>query len=246
MIANPDIVSENALLAIGQEVVVAPIDPVANIVVESYETSLYDVDYETKIEYDKNKSADSAPTVKQEGSKGVSKVTYATKYMNGVILQTAMVKEEVISEPVDKILVYGASNVTYVGNSTYWAWPTSKPYRISSYYGYRIHPVYKYEKFHNGIDITGTKSDNLYAIQGGVIMDAGQNSTMGKYIKIDHKNGYISIYMHCSKLLVSKGDKVEKGQLVGIMGCTGTCTGKHLHLTMYKNGSLINPLNLYR
>lgn len=246
LIANPNIVGENALLAIGQEVVVAPIDPIANIVVESFETSLIDVDYDTKIEYDKNKNADSAPTVKQEGSKGVSKVTYATKYMNGVILQTAMVEEEVISEPVDKILVYGAKNITYVGNSTYWAWPTSKPYRISSYYGYRIHPIDKYEKFHSGIDITGTKSNNLYAIQSGEIIAASENKTMGKYIKIDHKNGYVSVYMHCNKLLVSKGDKVEKGQLIGIMGCTGTCTGKHLHLTIYKDNSMINPLNLYK
>ncbi len=245
LIANPSIVGENALLAIGQEVTVASIDPIASIVVESYDTSYQDISYDTEIEYDKTLNAEQT-FVKQEGSNGRSKVTYATKYMNGVILQTALVSEEVIAEPVKKIIVYGGYNITYVGNSTYWAWPTSKPFRISSYYGWRYHPVYHENRFHDGVDISGTKSDNIYAIQSGTVSAVSYHSSMGNYIKVDHGNGYVSSYLHLSKQLVSVGDHVEKGELVGIMGCTGTCTGKHLHLSLTYNGSKMNPLQIYQ
>lgn len=245
LIANPKIVGANALLAIGQEVTVAPISPVANVVVEAYDTNYEDITYDTEVEYDKTLGADQS-YIKQEGSNGLSKVTYATKYMNGVIMQTAMVDEQVISEPVKKIVVYGGYNITYVGNSTYWAWPTSKPFRISSYYGYRIHPIYKEQRFHDGVDITGTRSDNIYAIQSGKVSAVSYQSSMGNYVKVDHGNGYVSSYLHLSKQLVSVGDTVEKGELVGIMGCTGSCTGKHLHLSVTKNGSKMNPLELYK
>ncbi len=246
LIANPDIVNEKALLAIGQEVSVAPIEPVANVVVESFDTTIQDIMYNTQIEYDKTLSAEET-YVKQEGSNGSSKVKYATKYTNGVIMQTAMVEEEVISEPVDRVIVYGGYNITYIGSSTYWAWPTTQPYRISSYFGYRIHPVYGYAKFHEGVDITGTSSDNIYAIQGGTVVAATWSSYgSGNYVKIDHGNGYTSTYMHLAKILTSEGATVEKGEIIGIMGCTGTCTGKHLHFQIEKNGSLMNPFLLYQ
>lgn len=245
LIANPEIVSENALLSIGQEVTVAAISPVANIVVESYDTSVEEIVYETKIEYDKSLAADQT-YVKQEGAKGLSKIVYATKYMNGVILQTAMVSEEVISEPVDRIVVYGGHNITYVGNSTYWAWPTSRPYRISSHFGYRLHPIFHELRLHDGTDITGTKSDNIYSIQSGKVVACAYNSSMGNYVRIDHENGYTSTYLHLAKQLVSTGDRIEKGELIGIMGNSGNSTGKHLHLTVTKDGKKINPMTLYQ
>ncbi len=247
LIANPDIAGENALLAVGQEVTVAPVEPLSNIVVESFETEYQKIAYETKIQFDKNLNADQS-YVKQQGSNGLSKVTFATKEMNGVILSSAQVSNEVITEAVDRIMVYGAKNVVYYGNTTYWAWPTVKPFRISSNYGYRVHPIRGEEHFHTGVDISGTSSKNVFAIQGGTVTVAatGWNSGAGTNIRIDHGNGYVSVYMHLSKLLVKKGDKVDKGQLIGIMGCTGSCTGTHLHLTVYKNGKMMNPLNLYK
>ena len=247
LIANPDIAGENALLAAGQEVTVAPVQPLSNIVVESFDTGYQKIAYETKIHFDKNLNADQS-YVKQQGSNGLSKVTFATKEMNGVILSSAQVSNEVITEAVDRIMVYGAKNVVYYGNTTYWAWPTVKPFRISSNYGYRVHPIRGEEHFHTGVDITGTSSKNVFAIQSGTVTVSatGWNGGAGTNIRIDHGNGYSSVYMHLSKMIVKKGDKVEKGQLIGIMGCTGSCTGTHLHLTVYKNGSLMNPLNLYR
>ena len=112
--------------------------------------------------------------------------------------------------------------------------------------GYRVHPIRGEEHFHSGVDITGVKVRDLYAIQEGTVLASSYNSTMGNYLRIEHPNGYVSVYMHLKTRHVKKGDKVVKGQLVGIMGTTGTSTGVHLHLTMYKNGKMINPLSLYQ
>ena len=245
LIANPSIVSEKALLAEGQEVIVAPIDPVADIVVDSYQTETQVIKYESKMVLDKTLNA-SERYVKQKGSNGLSKVVYATHEINGQIIKTSLVTEDIITPAVDEIVVVGAKNVVYVGNSTYWAWPTTKPYRISSHFGWRIHPIQHIPKLHTGVDITGTKSRDIYAIQDGVVTAASHHYSMGNYIRVKHENGYESVYMHLKQRLAKVGDVVEKGQKIGIMGCTGSCTGTHLHLTIYKNGTLMNPLELYK
>ncbi len=246
LIANPDIAGENALLAVGQEVTVAHVDPLSDIVIESFETEYQTIKYETKIIYDKTINSDQS-YVKQQGSNGLSKVTFATKQVNNSIVNTAQVENEVIRESVDRIMVYGAKNVVYYGNTTYWAWPTVKPFRISSHYGYRIHPIRKTAHLHNGTDITGTASNNIFAIQSGKVTHAGwSGGGAGINIVINHENGYTSTYMHLAKAIVKVGDRVDKGQLIGIMGCTGSCTGKHLHLTVKKDGNTINPLTLYK
>ena len=248
LVANPDIKGENALLAVGQEVTVAAINPVSNIIVESFETEMQEVEYDTEIEYD-NKLSVEETYVKQEGSNGLSKVVYATKESNGVILDSQMASEDVITEPTKKIVVAGAKGVYYVGNSTYWVWPTSKPYRISSCYSYRNHPIRGQYHFHAALDITGTKSKNIYAIQSGTVISAfndnGYHQGAGNNIKIEHANNYVSQYMHLAKSLVKVGDHVEKGQLIGIMGRTGSATGVHLDFRVFKNGNNINPFSIY-
>ena len=252
LIANPDIAGENALLAVGQEVTVANVSPLSDIVIESFETEYQTIKYETNIIYDKTLNADQT-YVKQQGSNGLTKVTFATKQINNSIVNTAQVSNEVVREAVDKIIVLGAKNVTYYGNTTYWAWPTVKPFRISSHYGYRVHPIRKERHLHNGTDITGTSSRNIFAIQSGKVTYAGWSSGgTGILVTIDHENGYISQYMHLKKAIAKVGQRVDKGQLIGLMGCTGSCTGTHLHLTVKKcnkNGKdchTINPLSLYK
>ncbi len=248
LIANPNLGGENALLAAGQEINVSPVNPLSGIIVESFETEYQTVKYDTKIEFDK--SIGSAEMyVKQQGVDGISQVTFASKSLNGAIISTAQVSSTTIKEPKDKIVVYGSKNVTYYGNTTYWAWPTVKPFKINSHYGYRIHPIRKTRHLHNGVDIAGVSSKNIFAIQSGTVISAhpsGYNGGAGKNVKIDHGNGYVSWYMHLAKVGVKKGDHVEKGQVIGIMGRTGSATGIHLHLTVYHNGDLMNPLLLYK
>ena len=251
-------VDENALLAVGQQLTVSSISPLTDVMVEVFETEEQKISYDTVYQLDKSISA-SDTYVKQSGVNGVSKVTYATKYMDGVALKTTYVSEEVITEPVNRIIVVGGNSLNYVGSSTYWAWPTVKPYRISSYYGYRYHPTLGGVKFHNGVDITGTKSRYIYAIQEGTVTKVGYDGSQGNHISIKHANGYKSTYMHLKTLkrkndkgksvkytIVHEGDHVEKGQVIGVMGTTGRSTGVHLHLSISKNGKGMNPLNLYK
>lgn len=246
LIANPDIAGENALLAVGQEVIVATIDPVAKIMVDSFETETQTIKHETKVVLDKNLDASTKYT-KQKGVNGLSKVVFATQEKNGVIMKSELVSEEIINEAIDEIVVIGAKNVSYYGNTTYWAWPTSKPFRFSSMYGYRRDPVTGAAgSMHRGVDIVGTKVDNIYAIQSGTVVASGYSSSMGNHVDIDHVNGYTSIYMHLRSRLVDKGDKVDKGQLIGMMGSTGKSTGKHLHLAIKKNGQYMNPMLIYK
>lgn len=246
LIANPDIAGENALLAVGQEVIVATINPVAKIMVDSFETETQTIKYDTKVVLDKSLDA-STKYVKQKGVNGLSKVVFATRERNGIIMKSEMVSEEIINEAVEEIVVIGAKNVSYYGNTTYWAWPTTQPFRFSSMYGYRRDPVTGAAgAMHRGVDIVGTKSDNIFAIQSGTVVEAGYSSSMGNHIDIDHGNGYTSIYMHLKSRIVTKGTKVDKGQLIGIMGSTGKSTGKHLHLAIKKNGQYMNPMLIYK
>ena len=244
LIANPNIAGENALLAVGQEVTVDPVSPLSDVVVEMFETKYQTIRYDTKVIYDKNLRSDQT-YVKQAGSNGLYKVTYATKKVNNYIANAGEVKTEVIKEPVDRVVVYGALNVVYYGNTTFWAWPTINKFYISSYYGYRICP-YHGRELHSGVDIITSGNKDVYAIQDGTVTSAKRSGDAGLNIVIKHANGYSSQYMHLSKFLVKVGEKVEKGQKIGIQGKTGTAQVVHLHFTVRHNGKLMNPLDLYK
>lgn len=126
---------------------------------------------------------------------------------------------------------------------------SGKNEKVTSDYGYRIHPVTKKKKsFHHGIDLIG--STGILAFEDGTITAIRNNITGyttkpagGNYIYIDHGNGYQTRYLHLKygSLKVKVGDKVEKGQLIATMGATGQVTGVHLHFEVRKNGSSVNP-----
>lgn len=136
----------------------------------------------------------------------------------------------------------GASNVVYKGNGKF-AWPSAASKRISSKFGYRIHPIFKTKKLHRGIDISAPHGSNVLAGEDGVVLTAGYNGSYGYYITINHGGGYVTLYAHNSKLLVKAGQKVTKGQVIAKCGSTGNSTGPHIHFEVQVNGSLVNPLN---
>jgi murein DD-endopeptidase MepM/ murein hydrolase activator NlpD len=116
---------------------------------------------------------------------------------------------------------------------------------ISSYYGRRFHPVYKRYKMHHGIDYAAQIGTPVYATGKGVVKAAHYQSGYGKVIKINHGFGYLSVYAHLSKYIVSKGDTIKRGQLIGYVGNTGVSTGPHLHYEIRKNNRTQNPLYFY-
>ncbi|MBQ7794212.1 MAG: M23 family metallopeptidase, partial [Clostridia bacterium] len=135
-----------------------------------------------------------------------------------------------------------ASNVVYRGNGKF-AWPSASSTRITSNFGYRIHPIFGTKKLHRGLDIGAAAGTNVLAAESGVVLTAGYNSSYGYYITINHGSGYVTLYAHNSKLLVKSGDTVSRGQVIAKCGSTGNSTGPHIHFEVQVNGKLVNPLN---
>ena len=118
--------------------------------------------------------------------------------------------------------------------------------RLSSTYGMRKHPISGFNKMHKGIDFAAPKGTPVYAGGNGVIEMAGRNGGYGNYIRIRHNNEYKTAYAHLSgfKKGISKGVRVNQGEVIGYVGSTGRSTGPHLHYEIIYQNKQINPLKL--
>ncbi|MDE5824491.1 MAG: peptidoglycan DD-metalloendopeptidase family protein [Lachnospiraceae bacterium] len=131
---------------------------------------------------------------------------------------------------------------TYDGGM--FAWPAPSYTRISDDYGMREeHPILKTAQMHNGVDMAAPGGSPILAAYNGTVVAAAYSSSMGNYIMIDHGDNLYTIYMHASKLYVSQGAEVVKGQKIAAVGTTGRSTGNHLHFGVRLNGSYVNPWN---
>jgi LysM repeat protein len=115
--------------------------------------------------------------------------------------------------------------------------------RYTSFVGVRIHPVLGFSKYHNGVDIACNQGSWVGAAASGVVTVAGWGGAIGQYIKVDHQNGYVTMYGHLSVVYVHVGQKVKGGQLIARSGSTGRSTGPHLHFTIWENGVVKNPMD---
>ncbi|MBR5317527.1 MAG: peptidoglycan DD-metalloendopeptidase family protein [Lachnospiraceae bacterium] len=121
-------------------------------------------------------------------------------------------------------------------------WPAPSYTRITSPFGWRIHPVYGDNRFHNGVDMAAPGGSPILAAYSGTVAAAGYSSSMGNYIYINHGSGLVTIYMHASALYVKAGQNVSKGDKIAAVGTTGTSTGNHLHFGVRLNGSYVDPM----
>ena len=129
---------------------------------------------------------------------------------------------------------------TYNGISM--MWPAPSYYKMSSKYGYRTHPITGKKKLHGGVDLAAPGGSAILAAQSGRVIVATYHWSFGNYIIVDHGNGYSTLYAHCSKLLVKKGQTVSQGQRIANVGTTGSSTGNHLHFEVRINGARTNPM----
>ena len=127
-------------------------------------------------------------------------------------------------------------------NTGKWIKPLTK-WKITSEYGWRVHPVTKVRKFHKGIDLRAAMNTPVYAVADGKIVYNGWVKGYGKYIEIDHGSGIHSYYAHLNASKVQMGNLVKQGQVIALSGNTGVSTGPHLHFGAKQNGSTVNPLN---
>lgn len=129
-------------------------------------------------------------------------------------------------------------------NLTGWQKPL-KSYKVTSPYGYRIHPVTKEKKFHSGIDLAAPLGTPIYASNNGIVATVGSKGGYGLAVTLNHGkiNGkeMSSLYAHMSSYAVSVNQRVSAGQLIGYVGSTGVSTGNHLHFGIYEDNKSVNP-----
>ncbi len=158
-------------------------------------------------------------------------------------LKALEAKEDELEEDARKlteILKQLTLKETYVGGEM--IWPTPGYTRVSSPFGYRIHPIYKTRKLHTGIDIAIPTGGGIVAAQSGTVIYADWYGGYGKCIMIDHGGGIVTLYAHNSKIKVKVGQQVTVGESISEAGATGNVTGAHLHFEIRVNGEMTDPL----
>jgi hypothetical protein len=123
--------------------------------------------------------------------------------------------------------------------------PTGKPVLsgyISSYFGERMDPFNGEEAFHKGLDFASDAGTDVLAVGQGVVTWAGPREGYGVLVEVNHGNGYVTRYAHNSRVMVSAGDTVQRGQAIAVVGSTGRSTGPHVHFEVLKDGRQIDPM----
>ena len=158
--------------------------------------------------------------------------------MQEIAAKEVELKEAKYDEYLRKLALQGENPPS---NAT-WITPVSG-YRLTSAFGMRLHPVLKVNRMHNGIDMACAAGTPIYATRAGTVTTAAyQASGAGNYVSINHLDGFSSIYMHMTHYVVSQGQSVSQGQLIGYVGNTGISTGDHLHFGISYAGTYVNPL----
>ncbi|MBE6766249.1 MAG: hypothetical protein E7550_01500 [Ruminococcaceae bacterium] len=177
------------------------------------------------------------------GVPGQADVVAKVTCVNGIETERNIIKSTTITEPVAQKQLVGTATVSktsstkYASSNSKFMWPLDKSARttITSYMGDG--------RGHKGIDIACAKGTEIYASMGGTVAYAHYRSDYGNFVVIDHGNGYRTVYAHASKLLVTKGQVVEKGETIALVGSTGQSTGNHLHFEVRINDVAVNPLS---
>ena len=132
-------------------------------------------------------------------------------------------------------------NNIVISSETGYLWPLPGCYRLSSQFGYRIHPITGVAHSHTGIDIPASGGTPILAAKSGQVVTSAYHYSYGNYVVIDHGNGNSTLYAHMSSRAVSEGQMVTQGQVIGYVGTTGSSTGNHLHFEVRDNYTRVDP-----
>ena len=117
--------------------------------------------------------------------------------------------------------------------------------RMASGYGMRMHPILKYRKMHTGMDFSAPRGTPVYATGDARVKKASRGGGYGNLIILDHGFGYETYYAHLHEFEVRRGERVERGEIIGYLGSSGLSTAPHLHYEVHKDGRVVNPINFY-
>lgn len=203
------------------------------------ETVLETVPHTVLYEYSENYFSD-VDIVKVQGIDGQKRLTYENTYVDGNLVERVLVGSETVVEMQSEIIMRGSSEVPGTIATGSFIWPAGNG-KITSYFGGR--ELFGSYDRHRGIDIKTYYGAPIYASDGGYVAFSGERGSYGKYVMIDHGNGFKTVYAHCSELFVNTGERVYQGQLIAQIGMTGVTTGPHVHFEIQINNTCVNPLN---
>lgn len=228
--SNPTTVPEK--LHIGQELILTASAPV--LTVQTIETAEYDQSISYTIKYENTEAKyKGEQSVKNKGIDGRKKVVAKIVRNNGIEVKRTELSSVIAVEPVAQVILMGTRKLPLlVGTGTY-----INPSRglITSRFGTR------WGRLHEGIDIGVPIGSSVKAADGGTVIFSGRDGGYGNVIRINHGGNRVTVYAHCSKLLVKGGQKVFQGQHIANSGNTGSSTGPHLHFEIRVNGRPVNP-----
>ncbi|MGB9840517.1 peptidoglycan DD-metalloendopeptidase family protein [Thermovenabulum sp.] len=230
--ANPHLKSADRLSP-GDKIYLEERKPLLNFTVVKKVTYQKTIPYNTVVEKDSSMWKWDQK-VKTEGREGLKELASQVVYKNGIKVDEQVLGEKIIREPVTKVVVRGTKSEVAFRGSGRFLWPITGS--ITSPYGKRG------RDYHEGIDIGASLGSPVAASNSGVVVFAGRNGAYGNLIIIDHGGGIQTYYAHLSKILVSEGQRVEKGSVIGRVGSTGRSTGPHLHFEVRINGTPKNPI----
>jgi murein DD-endopeptidase MepM/ murein hydrolase activator NlpD len=230
---NPTIIDREP--AVDEKLTIQQTTPVIHIA--TVEKATYNVAIAHATERRNNANAyKGVQTIQTKGQDGTTQVVARIIRINGVETERQILQETITAEPVTEVILVGTKPIPPTMGDGSFTNPCPAG-RLTSPFGYR------WGRMHWGVDLACATGNIIRAADGGTVTFAGWNGAQGYTIKINHQNGFVTVYAHCSALLVGVGDKVYEGQTIARVGNTGYSTGPHLHFEVLKNGINVNPLN---
>ena len=228
------------MIHVGDTLTISNAVPYLTVVDVERQSYLQDVAY--SVEYQDDSSIyEGDYRVLKAGTYGKEDVTANVTYINGTEVSRDVVAAVTLSQPIAELQARGTKERPSWAATGSLRWPCSGI--ITSYFGYRDIGVAGASSNHGALDIAARYGTPIYAVDGGTVVASGWDGGYGYRIRIDHGNGMVTLYAHCSSLEVGVGEHVYKGQLIAYMGSTGISTGSHCHFGVYINGTAVDPLN---
>lgn len=228
---NPDISMD--MLFVGDEIIISEAVPAVTVVTTEKKTYAEKVKYKTEVRKD-DSLYENVEKVVQKGSVGKRVVTAKISRENGKETKKEILKSQMITKPVKKIVVKGTKKLPKTAPTGTFIMPVSG-YTLTSEFGWR------WGRNHDGLDLACGTGTPIYASDGGTVVYAGWYSGYGLFVEIDHGNGIRTRYGHCNSIDVSVGEKVYQGQKIAEVGNTGNSFGSHCHFEIVVNGTPVDP-----
>lgn len=227
---NPNVGDE---IQSGDKVIIPASNPIITVISSETVTHLEEIPYEENVTEDAA-LYEGVNKIVRQGENGKAEVTELIERENGEIVRQTVMKSVVTEKPVVQLRTVGTKyRPKNVGTGDF-----IRPYggSVSSRFGSRSSGT------HTGVDFCGNLGDSIVASDCGTVVFSGWSGGYGNIIKIDHNNGYVTYYAHCSELYAKEGDVVQKGDVIATLGNTGNSTGPHVHFEIRYAGDCLDPL----